>query len=102
LLIADRAEPGEIFNIGSGEELSMLDLARVIEKVTAREVILNEVSSVTEDTYRLITSIEKIKALGYIPRVSIEEGVRQLVAQLGEHPELPSGATIFAEGQVAE
>ncbi len=102
LLIADRAKPGEIFNIGSGEELSMLDLARVIEKVTAREVITNEVSSVTEDTYRLITSIEKIKALGYIPRVSIEEGIKQLVAQLGEHPELPSGATIFAEGQVAE
>jgi nucleoside-diphosphate-sugar epimerase len=102
LLIADRAELGETFNIGSGDEFSMLDLARVIGTVTAREATLNEIASVTQDTYRLVANIEKIKALGYVPHVSIEEGVRQLVEQLGDNPELPGGSTIFAKGQVAE
>jgi len=102
LLIADRAESGEIFNIGSGEELSMLDLATVIGAVTAHEIRINEIALVTQDTYRLVANIEKIKALGYVPRVSINEGVRQLVEQLGDYPELSSGATIFAQGQIAE
>ena len=78
----------------------MLDLATVIGAVTAREVAINEIASVTQDTYRLIANIEKIKALGYVPRVSISEGVRQLVEQLGDYPELPGGVTIFAKGRL--
>lgn len=102
LLIADKAGAGEIFNVGSGTEVSMWELTEVIGSITGRKAVVNEISNVTEDTYRLVADISKIKSLGYIPRISLEEGVKQLAIELGENPEMPSGATIFKKGQRAE
>jgi nucleoside-diphosphate-sugar epimerase len=102
LLIADKAVVGEIFNVGSGTEVSMRELTDVIGSVTCRKAIVNEISNVTEDTYRLVSDISKINSLGYIPRISLEEGVKQLAVELGKNPEMPTGATIFKKGQSAE
>lgn len=102
LLIAEKAETGEIFNLGSGKELSMRGLTEVIGSVTGRKPIVKEISEVTEDTYRLVADISKIKSLGYVPRMPLEEGVKQLAAELGENPEMPSGVTTFKKGQKAE
>lgn len=102
LLIADKADAGEVFNIGSGEEVSMRELADIISSITGRKAIVNEISNVTEDTYRLVANISKIKSLGYVPRISLVDGVKQLALELGENPEMPSGATIFKKGQRAE
>jgi len=102
VLVADKAEVGEVFNIGSGQEVSMRELTEVIGHVTGRTATITQLSSITEDTYRLVADIAKIKSLGYVPRVSLVEGVRRLAIELGEHPELPSGATIFRKGQRAE
>ncbi len=102
LLLADKADDGEVFNIGSGDEISRRELTEVIGSVTGRTAVVDELSKVTEDTYRLVPDISKIKALGYVPRMSIEEGTKQLAEELGENPELPSGTTIFKKGQQAE
>ena len=102
LLITDKADEGEIFNLGSGEEVSMRELADVIASVTDRATIINEISDVTEDTYRLVADISKIKSLGYVPRVPLVEGIKQLAKELGENPEVPGGETIFKKGQRAE
>ena len=102
LLIADRAPAGEIFNLGSGEEVTMRELTDVISSVTGRPVIVDAIPGITEDTYHLVGDISKIRSLGYAPRVSLVEGVRQLAEELGEQPEMPAGATIFKRGQRAE
>ncbi len=102
LLIADRAPAGEAFNVGSGEEASMRKLIEIICSVTGREASVEEISHVTEDTYRLVGDISKLRALGYNPEMTLVEGVRQLVEELGDTPELPGGATIFRRGQRAE
>ncbi len=102
LLIADKAEAGEIFNLGSGQEVSMRQLVEIIGSVTRQTPEIEEISHVTEDTYRLVGDISKIRSLGYAPRVSLVEGVKQLAAELGESPELPGGATIFRRSQRAE
>jgi nucleoside-diphosphate-sugar epimerase len=102
LLIADKADAGEVFNLGSGEEVSMRELTEVIGSVTGRKAIVTELPSIAEDTYRLVADITKIRSLGYIPKVPLVEGVRRLAIELGENPELPSGATIFKKGQGAE
>ncbi len=102
LLIADKAEAGEVFNVGSGEETSMEQLVDVIGQVTAQTPRISQISHITQDTYRLVANIAKLRSLGYTPRVSLVDGVRQLVPELGEHPALPSGETIFEQGQKAE
>lgn len=102
ILVADRAPAGEVFNIGSGEEVSMQTLAETIGEVTGRAPQIHDIPEITNDTYRLVASIAKIQALGYAPRVPLAEGIREVVEALGDHPELPSGSTIFTYGQRAE
>jgi len=102
LLIADKAHAGEVFNVGSGKEVSMRELTRVISSVTGRSAVLNVIPEIKEDTYRLVSDISKLKALGYAPKISLVEGVKQLVKELGENPEMPRGATVFKKGQKDE
>ena len=102
LLLADRAPVGEVFNLGSGTEVTMRELAEVIGSVTGRPAVVETVPEITEDTYRLVGGVAKIRSLGYSPRVSLAEGVRQLAEEFGENPEMPAGETIFKRGQRAE
>jgi UDP-glucose 4-epimerase len=102
LLIADKAPAGEAFNVGSGKEVSMRELTTIISSVTGRSALLDVVTAIKEDTYRLVGDISKIEALGYAPKISLVEGVKQLVKDLGENPERPMGAAVFKKGQKGE
>lgn len=102
LIVADRADEGEAFNLGSGEETSMRELIEIISSLTRRKPHIEKFSHVEEDTYRLVADISKLRALGYSPKVPLREGMRRLIDELGKGPELPVGATIFKRGQRAE
>jgi nucleoside-diphosphate-sugar epimerase len=102
ILIADRAPAGEVYNVGSGEETSMRELTSIIGDVTGRPAAVTELLEVTQDTYRLVADIAKLRGLGYSPRVSLFAGVRALASELGSAPELPRVATMFHTGQKAE
>lgn len=102
LLIADRAETGEVFNIGSGQETSMRQLIETIGAATEHEPDLRVIPEVDNDTYRLVADISKIERLGYRPIKPLSDGVRELVEYLGPNPELPGPPTIFTRGQRAE
>lgn len=102
LCIAEHANAGEVFNIGSGEEISMRQVADIIGAATGREATIKAIPEITADTYRLVGDITKIRSLGYRPQCSLLEGIREIAAELGAKPELPSGATIFRQGQHAE
>jgi UDP-glucose 4-epimerase len=102
LLIADKANAGEIFNVGTGEETSLRELTEVIGSVTGRMPVIHEISDLTDDTYRLVADIAKVRSLGYTPKTLLFEGIKQLAAELGENPELPGGLTLFRKGQTAE
>jgi nucleoside-diphosphate-sugar epimerase len=99
LLLADQGAPGQAYNIGSGHEISMYDLAQVIGEASGRPTVIHEISQITEDTYRLVGDISKLSKLGYRPQTSILDGVTQLVQELGVYPELPGSATIFKPSQ---
>lgn len=102
LLLADRAETGDVFNIGSGQETSMRQLVAAIGAATGHQPALRVISEVTNDTYRLVADISKIERLGYHPSKSLDEGVRELAEHLGQNPERPGAPTIFTRGQHAE
>lgn len=102
LLIVDKSPANEIFNLGSGKEVSMRELTSIISSVTGRSAVLNVMPEITQDTYRLVGDIIKLKSLGYTPTISLNKGVKQLAEELGENPEMPSGATIFKKGHKGE
>jgi UDP-glucose 4-epimerase len=102
LLIADRAPAGEVFNVGSGEEVSMRQLATTIGEVTGIATRTEVLSHITEDTYRLVADTAKLRALGFESSIPLREGIRSLAADLGRAPALPAGPTIFSRDQHAE
>jgi nucleoside-diphosphate-sugar epimerase len=102
VLIADRAPAGEVYNVGSGEETSMRELTSIIGDVTGRPASVTELLEITQDTYRLVGDIAKLRALGFSPQMSLFAGVQALASELGSSPELPGVATVFHTGQRAE
>jgi len=102
LVIADRARTGEVFNIGSGQEISMRRLVETIGAATGRAPALRVIPEITDDTYRLVADISKLEELGYRPTKPFGEGVHELADQLGLAPELPGTSTIFVRGQQSE
>jgi UDP-glucose 4-epimerase len=102
LVIADKGEAGQAYNVGSGEGISMTELAEAIGQVTGRKVRMHAIREIMDDTYRLVADISKIRSLGYNPEVHLREGIEEIARSLGDRPERPSGSTIFKVGQTAE
>ncbi|MDG4795681.1 NAD-dependent epimerase/dehydratase family protein [Micromonospora sp. WMMD1082] len=93
--IAERGTSGECYNLGSGTETSMRELARLIGEVTGTPARIECDRSVLEDSYRHVADISRLRALGHWPRVPLAEGVTALAALLGDRPELPAMPTVF-------
>lgn len=84
---SDRAV-GEIINLGSQEEMSVIDAARLIHRLanTGKElklrfVPMQEVFGQYKDILRRVPDLAKAKALlGYEPRHTMEEAIRKTLA----------------------
>jgi len=68
---------GEIFNIGRGEQVGLMDFISEIEKNTGKEAIKNLAPKHPADTLETWSNTTKLQSLGYEPKVSIAEGVRR-------------------------
>lgn len=99
LTIAARGTAGEVYNLGSGTETSLRALAALIGEVTGRAPRLTTDASVTDDTYRMVADIARLRALGFRPRTSLHEGIADLAARLGDRPALPQMDTVFRREQ---
>ncbi|GAA3797822.1 GDP-mannose 4,6-dehydratase [Streptomyces coacervatus] len=99
LLIAAHGVDGQVYNLGSGQETSLRELVAAIGMVTGRtpETVVND--DITEDTYRLVADVSKLRGLGYEPLVTLESGLADVISHLGDSPELPMLDTIFRPAQ---
>lgn len=74
---------GEAFNIGTGNELSIRQIAEIIKKMTGSRSKLQLLSSrsvLESKPMRSYPSIEKIeRLLGYSPVVTLEEGLKRTI-----------------------
>ena len=68
-------ESGEIFNIGRGEQVALMDFIGEIEKNIGKEAIKNLAPKHPADTLETWSDTTKLQSLGYEPKVSIAEGV---------------------------
>lgn len=74
---------GEKFNIGTGNEVSIQQIAELVKKLTNSNSEILPLPPRTEaerEPMRSYPSIEKIKnTLGYRPRISLEEGLKRTI-----------------------
>ena len=69
----------EIYNIGYGERVQLMDFVREIEKNLDREANIRYSPMHPADNQDTWSDTTKLQALGYKPKVSIEEGVANFV-----------------------
>ncbi|GAB4063290.1 NAD-dependent epimerase/dehydratase family protein [Angustibacter speluncae] len=74
-LVGERGAPGEIYHLGTERELSIADLVRLIGSSLGVEVTPVPGPLRAGGTTRRCPDITKARALGFEPRVELEEGV---------------------------
>nr|WP_221136472.1 GDP-L-fucose synthase [Rhizobium binae] len=66
----------EHVNVGSGEDLEIIELARLVCRVVGYEGTIAHDLSKPDGTPRKLMSNDKLKSMGWKPSISLEEGVR--------------------------
>lgn len=76
LFLMQNYEENEITNIGTGEELTIKDLALLIKKIVDFDGELVFDTSKPDGTPRKLSDVSKLNALGWRHKIGIEEGIR--------------------------
>ena len=67
---------GDFVNIGTGEDLTILELASIIKRVTGFEGEIVFDPSKPDGTPRKLLDVSRIKGLGWEPQIGLEDGIR--------------------------
>jgi dTDP-glucose 4,6-dehydratase len=87
LEVFDHGEPGQILNIGSGFELSNLELARrICGVVGAPESLVGSVPDRPGHDFRYGLDDSRLRALGWKPRIGFDAGLEQTVGWYRDNP----------------
>jgi dTDP-glucose 4,6-dehydratase len=79
-LVLHEGKPGEIYNVGAGNELTNLELTRLILKILRKpESLIRFVEDRPGHDRRYSLDCTKIKALGWQPRHKFEEALEETV-----------------------
>ncbi|WFB35855.1 GDP-L-fucose synthase [Kiritimatiellota bacterium B12222] len=87
LHVLDQENPPDIVNIGYGEDISIRDLAELVKKAVGYEGEIELDPSMPDGTPRKLMDNSRIRALGWSPTLTLEEGLTQTVKDYlaGDH-----------------
>ena len=66
----------QFLNVGYGSDISIADLARTIAKVVGFEGVLGFDTNKPNGTPKKLMDSAKLMALGWKPKISLEEGIQ--------------------------
>ena len=73
----DAKQIGEFVNVGTGSDLAIKELAEMIRKIVGFEGTVVWDKTKPDGTPRKLLDISRIKALGWEPKTSLENGIRK-------------------------
>ncbi len=82
-LMQEYDAPG-LVNIGVGEDLSILELAQLVQRIVGYEGQISLDTSKPDGTPRKLMDVSKIHALGWKARIPLEEGIRRVYEEVKE------------------
>jgi GDP-L-fucose synthase len=77
LFLMDRYQDGEIINVGVGQDLPILDLARQVAAVTGFKGRLGLDPSYPDGTPRKLLDVSRLTALGWQAQTPLDEGLKK-------------------------
>ena len=66
----------EPINVGTGEDVSIKDLAELVSDTVEYDGIINWDTSKPNGTPRKVLNVDKIKALGWEPQINLKDGIK--------------------------
>ena len=76
LMLIEKGKLGEIYNVGSDNEIEILKLAGIVKEVLNSSSEIKFLPLPEHDPKRRAADITKIKKLGYKPKVSLQDGIK--------------------------
>jgi GDP-L-fucose synthase len=83
-LMKTYSEPGPV-NVGAGEDISILDLTRLVCEIVGFTGAIAHDYSKPDGTPRKLLNIDKIRGLGWSPRIGLRAGVASTYAWFRDH-----------------
>ncbi|GAA0533798.1 GDP-L-fucose synthase [Chitinophaga japonensis] len=80
-LMQNYNEPG-LVNIGVGEDISIADLARLVQEIVGYKGALTFDTSKPDGTPRKLMDVTKLHSFGWKASIGLEEGIRQVYEQV--------------------
>jgi len=68
---------GEFINIGTGKDLTIREMAEMIREIVAFKGDIKWDTSKPDGTPRKLLDISKINLLGWTPKISLNDGIKQ-------------------------
>lgn len=80
LHLLQQSDSTDLINIGTGEDISILELAQLIQRVVGFEGALVFDRSKPDGVMRKVMDVSQMRRLGFEPQISLEDGLRQTYA----------------------
>ena len=74
--LIDNYDSDEAINIGTGKDISILELANLISEIVGYEGLIKWDASKPNGTPRKLLDTSKINSLGWNPKISLNEGIK--------------------------
>jgi GDP-L-fucose synthase len=69
--------PDGLLNVGCGEDLTLRELAALVQKVVGYEGAVEWDASKPDGTPRKLMDVSRLRGLGWAPTVGLEDGIRR-------------------------
>jgi len=92
MVMREKGEHLNIYHIGTTEEVSIADLARRMAVIAGREIALRPSAVLAGSTPRRCPDVSKLAALGYAPRVPLDEGLPPTLKWYWDHESMAPAA----------
>jgi len=81
ILAMEKGDAGELYNVGSGVETSIVEVAWIIHELTGAEIRHVPHKFSRFDLPRSVYDLTKIRGLGYEPTIGLRDGIKELLAR---------------------
>ena len=82
LFLMDNFNEGGFVNIGTGEDLPILELAQLVQKTVGYEGKIELDTTKPDGTPRKLMDVSKLHNMGWRHKISLEEGIKKVVEQV--------------------
>jgi GDP-L-fucose synthase len=75
LFLMNNYESEELINVGVGEDISIKDLAILVQEIVGYDGSIEFDTTKPDGTPRKLLDVSRLKALGWVPRISLADGI---------------------------